>query len=45
MSGARPADFFHHKSSVTALTGFRPALRDNCDLIGAVRSVPVAEGG
>jgi len=38
-------DFFHHKPSVSTVTDFQPALRDNEDLIGAARSVPVSQDG
>ena len=39
------SDFFHHKRSVGAITDTQPVTRDNSGLIGAVRSVPVSEGG
>ncbi|MFI5095394.1 MAG: hypothetical protein ACHQIK_18320 [Candidatus Acidiferrales bacterium] len=39
------SDFFHHKLSVTRITDIQPAVRDNGDLIGAVKSVPVSQDG
>ncbi len=40
-----PPDFFHHRSSVTRITDFQSNLRNNGDLIGAVKSVPVFQDG
>ena len=37
--------FFHHKPSVTRITDFQPALRNNEDLIGQGPSVPVSRDG
>jgi len=34
---------FHHKLSVCPITDSQPAVRDNSDLIGAARRVPVSE--
>jgi hypothetical protein len=39
------ADLFHHFQAVCLVTDFQPAVRDNGDLIGAVRSVPVSQDG
>jgi hypothetical protein len=37
--------FFHHKPSVCTITDFQHAVRDNEDLIGAARPVPVSQDG
>ena len=38
-------DLFHHKSAVCGITDFQPAVRDNENLIGASRRVPVSRDG
>jgi hypothetical protein len=38
-------DLFHHKPPVCSITDIEPAKRDNRDLIGAAKSVPVSEDG